>query len=186
MNKQKQHDALHLESLQTCRHTLALRHSGPLSAYVQWQWIQANSVGQEREKCCMWFGLLCVRCRWKKEKEEGSGNVVILPYVRCYTNTHICSVCFWHWKRCSEVLFVCKVGWTTHTHTRTHTCARTPTHTCRGLGPERDVACPPKSPYHAGRYLREQGQHTRSTKPAAANELLLYTLMKYNCITVGK
>lgn len=70
-------------------------------------------------------------------------------------------------------------------------CARlggqhTRAHTCRGLGPERDAAHPPKSPYHVGRYLREQGRHTHNTKPAAANELLLYTLMKYNCITVGK
>lgn len=63
---------------------------------------------------------------------------------------------------------------------------RTQTHARRALGPGRDAACPPKSPYHAGRYLREQGRHAHNTKPAAANELLLYTLMKYNCITVGK
>lgn len=71
-----------------------------------------------------------------------------------------------------------------HTHTRAQ--ARAHTRTRKELGPRRDAARPPKSPYHAGHYLRELGRHAHNTKPAAANELLLYTLMKYNCITVGK
>lgn len=187
MNKQKQHDALHLESLQTCRHTLA--HTNADSRTRQPPHCMCTltmdsgkqcSAGKRGNAVCDWDSFVSDVDERRKKKRGVVMSLFCL--MSGATQTHVCSVCFVHWKRCSEALFVCKVGWTTHIRAHAHTRA----HERTRLDPGRDAARPPKSPYHAGLYLRERGRHAHNTKPAAANELLLYTLMKYNCITVGK
>ena len=64
---------------------------------------------------------------------------------------------------------------------------RGPCAPCAGAGLPQDPLCSPTR----GTRLRGAGEggggsRHRHTKTGAANELLLYTFMKYNCIMVGK